>query len=276
MVMINPKPNYKPVAFTGPGYYEINGKMVQQMMQQAQWVKADSLDLLRDRVVSETGSHDTTFPVMVYKGIAGGDTIGLLYGTQNQPLRMFGTDDDDAANSLLAELKENHGFLNQQMDVVGDILSNNNARALYAWEHDFFGEPDPTKLARISAVSTTKAKSLMAGTRSELIDTGEAIELAKAIAKKYDIANVELDFGTFDGHIYGRCKPSEDTVVPYTMPVGLNIFLAKGVLVKHTVVHEMAHGIEMFGSGLSGHGKNFRKIYKLLLKQFLGIEATGL
>lgn len=276
MVMINPKPNYKPLAFTGPGYYEVNGKMVQQMMQQAEWVKTDSLDLLRDRVVSETGKKDSTIPVMVYKGVAGGDTIGLLYGTKDQPLRMFGTDDDASAMSLLAELKQNHGFLNQQMDVVGDILNNNNARALYAWEADFFGEPNPDKLAKISAVSTTKAKQLMQGTRSELIDTGEAIELAKNIAKKYDIANVDIEFGHFDGNLYGRCKPSEDTIVPYTMPIGLNVFFAKNVLVKHTVVHEMSHGIEMFQHGLSGHGKNFRKIYKLLLKQFLGIDAVGL
>jgi hypothetical protein len=185
--------------------------------------------------------------------------------------------DGEAYARLLTMLQTNKGFVDEQLAAVGKVFSNNDANAVYAWTADYFGlGKHINKVVRTNAVSRVASKKALVGTRAELVSEKEAIQLVKEIAKRYDLYNVEVIFGPFDGRTLGWCMCSEDSVTPFSLPVGLKMFFAKDVLYKHTVLHECAHGIEFMRHGVSGHGKGFRTLFKTLLRQYMQIKAEGL
>ncbi len=279
MVVVNENLSYKPPPFNGVGWQEINGSTAKAFLNQLEWVKDNSCEFLQNREIDVDGKslNDQCAITFVYKGVVRDRTVGLILGPAKSPLRAFMVTDQDAYDRLLAMLQRNKGFVDDQLKDVGKVFSNNDANAVYAWTADYFGiNKHVMKVAKTNAVSRVASKKAIAGTRAELVTEKEAIQLIKEIAKRYDLYNVEIIFGPFDGKTLGWCMCSEDSVTPFSLPVGLKMFFAKDILYKHTVLHECAHGIEFMRHGVSGHGKGFRTLFKLLLRQYMQVRAEGL
>ena len=281
MFVVNKNPNYKPKPFKGDGYQEINGATALPFIKQIEWIKDAACGVLQNRVVDQKGQsvHDQTAQTMVYKGVVNGKTVGLLLGPLQSPYRLFAVQGEEKYKRLLDELQDNKGFLNEQMAAVGKVYSNNDADALYSWQNNFFGLTGQqiSKIIKTSKVARTKSEEATKGTRAKLMKSQrEVVELVTEIAKRYDVYNVEVNFGKFDGQTTGWAQVTEDSVTPFSLPVGVRVWFAEEIMYRHTVIHEMAHAIEMIRHGISGHGKGFRSIYKLLLRQYHGVSPEGL
>ncbi|QIG70354.1 hypothetical protein EVB87_254 [Rhizobium phage RHph_N28_1] len=276
---INSNPSYKPAPYASTYYKEIMGAQIQPFLRAPKWDKADSIDILANRTVDGTGNtKDQVSPEMVYIGRAGERVIGLIIGQIQSPKRAFAVlTGQEGFDKLLAELKANKGFLNAQIEEVGKVLTSNDAQSLYAWEENFFGNVSKVAYAKMAApTANTRAVREAKKGRVELIDLKRAGDLITQVAKKYEIYNIEFKTMKFDGKTLGFCAPRDDSGLWLSRPTGITICLAEDVLLAHTVLHEMAHAVEVFRTGMGGHGKGFRTIYKTLLRQFLGISATGL
>lgn len=274
-MIINSNPSYKPKFLKGEGWMEIGGKSAQSFLRALNWVKTDSSERLRNRVVEETGDRLETDILPIYRGSVNGRVTGVLFGNVNAPYRMYSVEDDKAADRLIAEIKRNKGFTDQQIEIVGEIYQNNEAQALYSWEGKFFGYKNLSQIARLTSISMSKAKKLVEGTNAEILDKVEAVDLAKKLAKKHGVYNLDFDFIPFDGRLLGYVEASEDGITPGIMPYGVNMRINSAVIYQHTILHEFAHAIELFHNGLSGHGENFRKIYRKILKDE-DLKPTGL
>lgn len=276
-IMINAKPGYVPDLVKTQTYREIGSKMAQAFLTNATWEKAGNIALLRNRIVTETGDQKEVLNLPLYRGSVNGKSVGLVIGMIKEPLRMFAVANDDAFKTLADELTKNHGFLNAQIDAVGDVFTNNNAKALYKWESDFFAEGQSlNKIAKIAAISTVKARKAVEGTNATFLTESEASKLVAELAKKYEIYNLELEWFPWDGLLFGSVAPSEDGVLPLMKPVGIKMKLARDVIYEHTILHEFAHAIELFKEGVSAHGSGFRKIYRQLLKTHAKLNPVGL
>lgn len=276
-IILNPKQGYVPELAKTDNYREIGSKMAQAFLTNATWDKAGNVELLRNRIVTETGDKKEILNTPIYRGTVNGRSVGLLIGPVKSPLRMFATKNDEAFAALMQEVIKNHGFLNEQIDRVGDIYTDNNAKALYSWEAHFFGEGKSLhKIAKVASVSIVKARKAVEGTNSEFMTEQEATKLVSDLAKKYGVFNLELTWFPWDGMLFGAVSPSEDGVLPFMKPVGVKMRLAKDVVYKHTILHEMAHAIEMFREGVSAHGSGFRKIYRQLIKENTKLNPVGL
>lgn len=277
-VIINPNADYSPKLPKTNQYMEIAGRKAQSFLNTAEWTKAGAVNLLRNRIVSEDGTSSEAFAnVPVYIGKVNGNTVGLVIGQIKEPLRLFAVSDQKSFDALFAELTKNHGFLESQMQAVGNVLTNNNADGLYAWEGDFFGYGKHLKkIWRTAGISTVKQKQVVTGTNAEVLTKGEVQRLVKEVAKKYNIYNLELQFGPFDGRILGYAKPNDDAVLPYSLPLGAILWINESIIYKHTVIHELAHIMEFMEHGLSGHGSGFRANYRKLIKEYLNQNPAGL
>lgn len=281
MFTVNPNPSYKPVPYKGDGWQEMAGATCIPFLKQVTWEKAGTCEVLQKREIDKDGKggfNDISLPAMLYKGNVKGRTVGLLIGNVQSPMRAFAVSNDAAYDSLLAQLQANRGFVDEQMKEVGKVFTNNDAQSLYAWEAKFFGADgtNARAVAKIAPASRTKSKKLVQSIKAELVDEKEAVNLVKEIAKRYDVFNVEVDFGAFDGRLLGYAQATADQITPLARPVGIRLWFARDILYKHTVIHECAHAIEMFKTGVGGHGQGFRTIYKLLLRQYHGLTPTGI
>lgn len=278
-VIINPNADYSPALPKTNQYKEMNGRPAQSFLNTATWAKAGAVNLLRNRIVSEDGmtNSEAFFNVPVYVGSVNGNVVGLVIGQIKEPLRLFAVANQAAFDSLFAELTKNHGFLESQIQAVGNVLTNNNADGLYAWEGKFFGESKHLKKVwRTAGISTVKQKQVVTGTNAEVLTKGEVQRLVKEVAKKYNIYNLELQFGPFDGRILGYAKPNDDGVLPYSLPLGAILWLNDAIIYKHVVLHELAHVMELMEHGLSGHGAGFRANFRKLIKEYLNQNPVGL
>jgi hypothetical protein len=281
MFTVNPNPNYKPEPFQGDGYQELSGATVIPFLKHPTWTKDGMTELLRSREIDANGDGkvtDSTMPAMLYKGTIKDRTVALVLGDIKDPLRAFAVNSEVEYQALKEELQRNKGFLDQQMADVGKVFTNNDADALYAWQDRFFGYTanNQGKIVKQSSISKVKAQQALKGTKGVVIDEKEAVNLIKEICKRYNVYNVEVLFFNFDGRTRGWCRCSEDSITPLSRPVGIQIGLARQLLLKSTAIHETAHAIEFFKTGVSGHGKGFRSIFKLLLKQYMQIDPVGL
>lgn len=276
MFKVNENPSYRPIPYKGNGWQEINGSSVLPFLKQVTWVKDSSCEIIRNREIDNSDRiKEEVEKTFVYRGKVGDRTVALLLGGVMSPLRVFMVEDGDVYGELLAMLQRNQGFVDEQLASIGNIVSDNSADALYAWQESFFGVSKNAAMVRkLRGVSMTNAKKKIQG-RAELVTEKEAYSIIKAIAIKYDLYNIDLTFGTA-GNVLGWCSVSEDSITPLSLPIGLKMWFNKDVLYKHTVVHECAHGIEFMRNGISGHGKGFRKIYKTLLRQYMNLNAEGL
>lgn len=276
-IMINAKPDYKPAMLSGDGWREVGGKMAQSFLSSLTWTKVGASERLANRTVDDTSSRDEVAILPIYLGEVSGRVAGVLFGDVKNPYRIYAVADKEAADAVIAQLQRNKGFMDEQLEAVGDILTNNNATGLYSWENDFFGDSKNLfKAWRVSGVSHHKAKTYLEGTKAQLVTEAEAAVLLKKLAKKYNIYNVELTFMPFDGKLLGFAKATEDSITPGIKPVGIEIHISRDVIYLHTILHEFSHAIELFHNGIGGHGKAFRKIYKQLIKEEMGLNAIGL
>lgn len=276
-IMINAKPGYVPDLYRTQEYREIGSKMAQAFLTNATWDKAGNVELLRNRIVSETGEHNEVINQPIYRGSVNGKSVGLVIGMIKTPLRMFAVANDKAFQGLMTEIVKNHGFLNEQIQRVGDIYTNNNAQALYKWESDFFGEGKSLyKLAKVAAISQVKARQAVEGTNAVFMTEPEAEKLIAAIAKKHEVYNIEVEWMAWDGRLFGSAAPSEDSVLPFMKPIGIKLRLARDVIYQHTILHELSHAIELMREGVSAHGAGFRKIYRQLIKENTKLNPVGL
>lgn len=276
-IMLNPKPGYIPELAKTQTYKEIGSKMAQAFLTNATWDKAGNVELLRNRIVTEDGDKKEILNQPIYRGSVNGKSVGLLIGQVKTPLRMFAVANDDAFAALMQEIIKNHGFLNEQIDRVGDVFTNNNASALYTWENHFFGEGKSLKkIAKVASISQVKARQAVEGTNSTFLTEAEASKLVEQLAKKHGVFNLELEWIPWDGVLFGSVAPSEDGVLPFMKPVGIKMRLARDVVYLHTILHEMSHAIELFNEGVSAHGAGFRKIYRHLIKENTKLNPVGL
>lgn len=278
----NSNASYKPTPFQSSYYMEMLGTAAASFAKSAEWVKVAACDVLKARS-SDDMEADKTYPTFVYKGTAGGQTVGLILGPRDTPYRVFNVDGEDGFTATLQNLQANKGFLEEQAVEVDKVYSGNDAQALYAWESRFFGESSLFSRMHANELTKGKAKKKTDAFRAEPCDIKEAMEIIKTIAKRYDVYNVEVTFGatqkTGNGMtLLGQSTPWDggDSIPHFGRPFGIRIFLAESVLMKHTVVHEMTHGIQQFKYGLTAHGKAFRSLYRLLLRQNLGVTPEGL
>lgn len=280
MFTVNPNPSYKPEPYAGTGWKEIAGATALPFLRQPTWTKDGVCDVLQNREIDADGSgglNDSTLPAMLYKGTVRDRTIGVVIGNIQSPLRAFMVADEAAYQSLVKQLQTNKGFVDEQMKAVGKVFTGNDASSLYAWQGSFFGYSNHLhKVAKTSAVSRTKSKTFLKDSKARILDEKETVNLIKDICKRYNVYNVKVTLGKFNGSVLGWCKTSDDQVTPFARPVGIEMWLASDLLYMATTIHECAHAIEFFKTGVSGHGKGFRDIFRLLLKQYMEIDPVGL
>ena len=259
--VINPHDKYTRELRKGKGWSEPNMENIKRLMNRV------------TRTVPEFSFKARThgeLPTMCEAKVcySGDRMVGLATYKFGRISRYFQVMNQDAVDLLRAQL-ETYGTLISQHAITTEAQEiPNQANILYNMENEVFGENDylAEVMKKVPLSFEAAQDALIAkGTASVLLRHEDAMALIKQVADDYDLRNLTVSFfkDMGEGHT-GRATKTVGVSLPTKMGMAIN----ETTSLKHVVLHELAHVIEHWTHGDSGHGPIFQATYQELLNRY--------
>ena len=259
--IINPHDKYTRELRKGQGWSEPNMENIRRLMHRV------------TKTVPEFSFKAKThgsLPTMSEAKIcySGERMVGLAIYRFGTIVRYFQVMNQDAVDLLRAQF-ESYGTLASQHVITEEAQEiPNQANILYEMENEVFGENDYlAEVMKKVTLSFSDAQDALTakGTASKLLRHEDAMALIQQVADDYDLRNLTVSFfqDMGEGHM-GRATKTVGSSLPTKMGMAIN----ETTSLKHVVLHELAHVIEHWTHGDSGHGPIFQATYQELLNRY--------
>lgn len=248
----------------GDGWIELGGDLQKS---KAFFSKLPSGDRVTSFKYNSHSYSKSMHPATLLEYTRGNKIVALAIIVNGAPQRVFRIANNEAAELLKAELVEYGTLKDQYDDALLAAEDMSTADKLYSRENELFNEAKYFRsMLTKSTLSLNEARKDLKNSKIELLSKAETVSLIQIICDEYSIQNLEISIGgLIECDAHGMA-----TMVNFPLsclPTKLQISIRGDSNTKHIVLHEMAHIIEYWQHGQSGHGGVFQKYYNELLKK---------
>lgn len=245
---------------SGTGWEEIGGyeDKIKSLLSR---YSIHSSENMRIHIPGFAGMQEMSICKMSANGIINLVSI-MSYGSF---LRAFRVADENIADELIAQFSK-YGCLEMEKDQIEDIIEkSDDASLLYVEENSVFGENQYlSTVQKISSLSLEEARKSVEGTPSVLFSSQDTLNLVKTVCDDFDLKNITVTVRQLE--VMGQAV--RNTLLCMSLPRKYEVRIGADVNLCHVVLHEMAHVIEAWTHGHTGHGKRFIRIYNELLAKY--------
>lgn len=208
--------------------------------------------------------------VIAYVLAKRGMEIGLaVYLDTGDHVSTYAFNTEQGKIDCIEMLKQCHGRNYDEFETVKRYHQKVEAVDLYSWEQENLNGTmrNMYEVVNIPSVVKGRHKKVYENNRATPLTRGEAVELVKRIAKDYNLYNITLTFMSFNGRQLGFAQRVGHSIIERVTEA--TVSLCDDLLLDTTLIHEMAHVVDFYRDGESGHGDRFRENYEDMLNRYL-------